>query len=221
VNGALTKLLSIGSDAIVGRRQNPIDAYDLLLAWGPIGRELAELLATRDGFFAYESSLLVRPLSHTLPPLGVANWNQLDLWKRFYTDDLSGMFCFAEDVFGNQFSIYRDGVFTFDPEIGKHEPMAATLGDWAQSILSDYEYRTGYPLSHAWQLKHGPLPAGMRLLPKTPFVLGGKYELENLYLLEDTQGMLFRASIANQIRDVPEGGEVIIEIINKPNRRNE
>jgi hypothetical protein len=51
----------------------------------------------------------------------------------------------------------------------------------------------------------------MRLLPKTPFVCGGKYQLDNLYSVEEVKGMQFRASIANQIRDLPDGSDVVLK----------
>jgi len=77
--------------------------------------------------------------------------------------------------------------------------------------MADYPFRTGHPLARAWQAKNSPLRPGMRLLPKLLFVCGGQYEVENLYPLDDVQGMPFRASIANQIRDLPHGAEIVFK----------
>jgi hypothetical protein len=43
--------------------------------------------------------------------------------------------------------------------------------------------------------------------PTAGSACGGKYELENLYPLADLDGMHFRACVANQIRDLPDGAE--------------
>jgi hypothetical protein len=52
----------------------------------------------------------------------------------------------------------------------------------------------------------------MRLVPKIPFVCGGRYEVNNLYPLNEVKGRQFRASIARQIRDLPDGSQVILDI---------
>jgi hypothetical protein len=168
-----------------------------------VGEELASMLGQRDGFCAYESALLVHPVRRNAPKL----------WKEKYVTDHDNVLFFAEeDAFGCQFCLHNEKVWTFDPETGALEEMSPSLGLWARSVTEDCEYRTGFPLAHAWQLQNGPLLNGTRLLPKVPFVLGGKFEMENLYQDEDVKGMLFRASIANQIRDVPDGSEISLSV---------
>lgn len=186
-----------------------------LQRWRDRGKELAQLLATRNGFWAYESSLLVRPFRNGVPPLGVLEWNQKQLWKGSYNLELDHVLFFAEDAFGCQHGVIDDKVSLFDPETGQFEELASTLQGWAQAIIEDYEYRTGYPLAHAWQIQNHPLRPGTRLLPNVPFVLGGKYDLDNLHVTDDVEGMKFRASVANQIRDVPDGGQIVLEVVNK------
>lgn len=115
---------------------------------------------------------------------------------------------FAEDVFGGQFCIKDSKVYTFDPETGSLEYLADDIESWVQILLSDYEVLTGYPLAHQWQKQNGQLPAGKRLLPKLPFVLGGEFVLDNLYLADAVEGMRFRADIASQIKDLPDGAQI-------------
>jgi hypothetical protein len=131
-----------------------------------------------------------------------------------YAEDLSESLFFAEDVFGGQYCIRQGKVFTFDPETGVFEALSSTLGEWADEILSDYQFRTGYSLAHAWQSNNLKLRPGMRLLPKVPFVIGGKFEVENLYSIADAKGMAFRASIANQIRNLPDGAKIVFKADN-------
>ncbi len=204
---SITKLLSIASESIGG----PLNGADVLNGWGILGKELAEMLKSKNGFYAYESALLVRPLHIAQSPLGLLEWNAPKLWQAEYVENLSAAFFFAEDVFGGQYCVREDKICTFDPETGIFEEMSTSLGAWAEDVMANYQFRSGYPLAHEWQLANGVLPVGVRLLPKIPFVCGGKFELENLYPLADVQGMLFRASIANQIRDLPDGAEIVLK----------
>ena len=169
------------------------------------------MLRAKNGFYAFESALLVRPFRRNVAPLGIEEWNAPDRWRAEFKDQLGGALFFGEDVFGAQFCIRHDKIWTFDPETGTFEVMSSSLSSWADDVMSNYELRTGYPLAHDWQMANGPLPVGARLLPKMPFVCGGKYELGNLYPVGDVNAMLFRASIANQIHDLPDGAEIVVK----------
>jgi hypothetical protein len=207
VEQSVTKLLSIASEPIAG----PFSATDALSGWGRLGQELAEALTLKNGFYAYESALLVRPLSNIQAPLGLLEWNAPKLWKADYDEDIGDALFFAEDVFGGQYCIRYTKIFAFDPETGLFDEMSSSLGSWASEVMADYQFRTGYPLAHTWQMQNEPLRPGMRLVPKSPFVCGGKHEVENLYSVADLKGMSFRASIANQIRDLPDGAEITLK----------
>jgi len=175
---------------------------------GAIGDELRELLAERNGFYAFESALIVRPSCRAraaTTEAGLEEWNEPALWIDAYSDLVSDCLFFAEDAFGAQFCIRKDGVFTFDPETGEQGKIAGSLDGWAEVVLRDYESLTGYPLAHAWQKQHGALPPRKRLIPKIPFVLNGNFEPGNLYLGDAAEAMRARASIAQQIRNLPEG----------------
>jgi hypothetical protein len=216
----IAKLLSIASESIA----DSVNEASALDRWGTRGKELVAMLEKRNGFYAYESALLIRPLRNDEFPLGLLEWNATNLWKGEYKDSLDDVLCFAEDVFGAQYCICGSNICTLDPETGLVEEMSPSLDAWANEVMADFEFRSGYPLAHAWQIAKGPLIPGTRLLPKIPFVCGGKYELENLYAQNDVNGMLFRASIANQIRDLPDGSEISINIQapskNDPNARD-
>lgn len=173
--------------------------------------ELCDLLSVKNGFYGFEAALLVRPIGHSGVPLGIREWNVPGLWKCEYGGSLDDALCFAEDVFGVQFALSREGIVAIDPETGQLEQLASTLEEWAGAILTDCNYRTGYPLAHDWQRQNGPLTPGHRLLPKIPFVTGGEFVLENLYSAVDVEGMRFRGSVARQIHDVPDGGYVVFQ----------
>jgi hypothetical protein len=206
----LQRLGSIGGEALQPKCERT-DLEQLTSQWGTLGNELAALLSSKNGFYAFEKALLVRPLKHDGLPKGIWEWNAPTLWKNDYEGMLDAMLCFAEDVFGNQFALQQEEVLAVDAETGEAEHIASTLEEWASVVLEDYNYRTGYPLAHDWQVQHGPLSVGLRLLPKAPFVTGGKFELNNLYALGDAEGMRFRGSIARQIRDLPDGAHVVFD----------
>lgn len=213
----LQQLIDIGREALLP----PCERGRLseLLPDSPAGaRMLEELLSIKNGFYAFESALLVRPLTHRGAPLGIVEWNAPALWKHEYGGSLDGCLCFAEDVFGGQFALARDTVLAIDPETGESEDVAKSLEEWANAVLEDTSYRTGLRLAHDWQEQHGPLNVGYRLLPKVPFVTGGRFLLENLHTTPDLEGMRFRGTIAKQIRDVPDGGHVAFEV--KPTRES-
>jgi hypothetical protein len=204
---SISKLLAIASDPIA----DPTNATDALSKWGRVGQELADMLNLINGFYAYESALFVRPLHNAVPPLGLLEWNARDCWVTNYPDDLSDVLFFAEDVFGGQYCIRKGSICTFNPETGVFEEMNTSLDAWANDVITDHNFRTGFSLAHSWQVQNAPLQPGRRLIPKVPFVLGGKYEVNNLHSLDEVNGMLFRASIANQIRDLPDGAEIVLK----------
>lgn len=166
----------------------------------------------QNGFYAFESALHVFPDRSTGSELGLDQWNSPQLWRAKYEDMAEGLFFFAEDIFGFQFCIRGGDVCTFNPETGDVEPLARDLHEWAEKILSDYNFLTGYPIGHKWQLIHGPIAPRTRLTPKIPFVLGGKFETENLYARDVVEAMRFRGHLAIQIRDLPDGSQIEFQI---------
>jgi hypothetical protein len=208
----LKKLVSISSEALCD--DSPQIPGQLLRQSGVLGEQLIELLKNKNGFYAFESALHVLPAGCKDFYTNIEEWNNDGSWRKEYGDRIQEHLFFAEDVFGVQFALSNLGVKKFDPETGDFEDFAPDLEGWAAKILADYNYETGYQLAHDWQSQNGLLPAGKRLLPKIPFVLGGAYEVENLYAAAALEGMMFRADIWRQIRDLPDGSQVNLKVIN-------
>ena len=215
MNEEIARLLNLSSASIADEAPAVGPFVGDVLA-EPLGRELAELLVLRNGFYAFESALLVRPLNFTDSPLGIVQWNDESLWRHAFETNFSGVLFFAEDIFGVQFCINGNEISSFDPETGEFQPVANTLRGWASWVVEDYRVRTGWPLAHEWQLRYGAIEPGQRLLPKKPFVLGGEFAIENLYKLNEVEGVLFRASIAVQLRDCPDGSTVVLQPLREP-----
>lgn len=203
---SLRKLLEIAGPPLSAEKAGP----DVALQRGSIGDEIRTLLEARNGFYAFESALLFRPScpAGRSTEYSLEEWNDSELWVDAYMGLVTGCFFFAEDLFGSQFCARDDGIFAFDPETGECNLIATDLDGWAREILADYEVLTGHPLAHAWQKARGKLPPRKRLVPKIPFVLGGAFELENMYLADSVQAMRSRANIARQIIGHPDGTSV-------------
>ncbi|GLW92710.1 SMI1/KNR4 family protein [Actinokineospora globicatena] len=189
------------------------DLAELLPEWGRVGGELASLLGWRNGFYGFLSALHLRGLGGETPA-GLVGWNSAGCWREAFGGLADGRLYFAEDIFGFQFAIAAGGeaVVAFDSETGQVEEVADSLDGWAEVILEEPEYRTGFPLARAWQERNGALAAGTRLFPKLPFFAGGKYKIENLYASDAVTGMRARGSIAVQIKDLPDGTRIEFQI---------
>ncbi|MFF5987020.1 DUF2625 family protein [Prauserella flavalba] len=195
---ALTRLLQ--------RARGPLGSpVDVELGDG-LSRELAELLSALNGFALFDYGVQV---FHAGPSgLGpeLAEWNAHGTWKDTYGDLADGLLCFAQDVLGVQFAIEDDRrVVSFDPETGERTPIGAGLGDWAAWLLEDPDPRGAGPLARLWQDTHGALGHDERLLPLTPFVLGGEYGPGNLVVRDAVTAMRIRGPIARQLNELPEG----------------
>lgn len=207
----LRKLVGIGSDPISAE---PPDLPRLDRAFGPfVAEQIGRLLTLKNGFYAFEGALHVFPDVAPVAERGLHDWNDPASWRSDYAGMAESAVFFAEDAFGTQFCIRDAGVATFDPETGAFEQMAVDVEEWASKVLGDYSFWSGHAVARAWQLQHGPLPVGARLVPTTPFVLGGKYEAANVHAVDAVKGMKYRASIAVQIRDLPDGASITLNVI--------
>jgi hypothetical protein len=207
------QLLSLSSEPL----EAPPGVMPELFRAYALGAELFNMLLLKNGFYAFESALHVFPVT-TDKRSGVEGWNANVLWRNEYHDLAEGLLFFAEDVFQDQFclSTKQSGVFRFHAESGQIDFLADSLEKWAARILSNDRVETGWPLAHEWQAKNGPLPRGQRLMPKTPFFMGGEYTLENLWAGNPIEGMRLKGDLAMQTRHLPSGTKVKLSIIPKP-----
>jgi len=212
VNESIKKLLSIASAPLAfshdaeGLLPKSLDC-ELL-------NELYWMLDVKNGFFAFESALHVFPRVECDGILTLKRWNENGAWKNEYDSLIpNGMVFFAQDAFGNQFGIDPTGVSIFYSEFAEIEPIAKNLNEWAELILNDWQGLTGYDLCHEWQVRNRSLREGERLIPKIPFVLGGKYTLDNLYVGDILKAQRFRGSLSRQIVDAPDGTKIDLKVL--------
>lgn len=205
-------LLSISSSDLAKPSDNGFDIFPFDFISGL--PEYFSLLRKRNGFYAFESALHFLPLTHRENETGVLAWNDEKLWRNCYEGMANDHFFFAQDAFGGQFCFKEDGIYTFDPEVGESQKLCDTLSEWCEAILDEYDFLTGHSLMHKWQATHGRVLEGQRLAPAIPFILGGKFSVDNLRAQQSVTAMRYRGSIAVQIRDLPDGGTVKLGIDN-------
>ncbi|MGM9321988.1 hypothetical protein [Deinococcus aquaticus] len=170
--------------------------------------ELHEMLKVKNGFYAIGGALHVFPAYVSKPKVhDIYEWNSDHLWKYTFGGAFDEYYCFAQDIFGNQFCIFEDYIYFVDVESVALEAMAANLDDWAHMVLTD-DYWIGSNFLKIWQENNKKPAEGERLMPKIPFVLGGEYEVSNIFLLDSIQSLRYRGEMYIQLRDLPDGATV-------------
>lgn len=206
----MNQLLSNASKSLNHSKPSlPVEVEDIA---GSLKSELLDMLSQRNGFYALENALHVYPSQSTAYEIGLREWNENALWRDSYKDLITDCLFFAEDIFGGQFCIKKNKIYSFDPETADLEYVSDSIDGWAREIVNNYNFLTGYPLARQWQEINGSIPPKSRLLPKIPFIAGGEFKLENLYLADSIEGMKFRAEIAIQVKNLPEGTQITFDI---------
>lgn len=173
----------------------------------PGGAELSSFLQRCNGFYAFGDALHVFPSGAARRgELTLEEWNTESLWRDAYPRSLVGHLCFAEDAVGNQFTLSPNGVFRFDAETAALEFVAPNLESWALSVLADVNRLTGFPLAHAWKLKHGAMPLGHRLVPRRAFCRGGQLRIDNLVNVDAVDAMRARGLVVSRDRPAAPAG---------------
>lgn len=204
----IQSLLDLASDPIGS-------GFEVISLPQNLNSQAINLLSKKDGFYAFEGALLVRPYHDTPSVLGLVKWNSFDLWKSQYPNvgtDIQGYTFFAENVIGEQFFLADDWVGQFDPETGECHKIADNLDAWAGEVLADCDYLTGHGLARQWQETHGRLPEGSRLIPKVPFVLQGEFDVSNLVARLELEAISMRAQLASQLAGLEDAETITFEI---------
>jgi hypothetical protein len=210
---SLHKLLALADAQLA---EEPPCLPSELLAYAPrLGEQLRALLHQKNGFFAFEGALHLFPAATVDPTKAgydLVSWNSVDLWRSEYEQAGQDFLFFAEDVFGEQFALKGDSIYRFNPETAQAEEIATDLEEWADRLLANFNFETGYSLMHQWRQQQAPLLPTQRLVPAILFALGGAYSVENLHALDAVEGMGFRAEIWRQCRNLPPGTQVRLVI---------
>ena len=200
------KLIKIASDPIAGGA--PTIQFSNSQNSPKLESELVNLLNCHNGFFAFESALRVFPAQTVPASFGLGDWNVGGLWKSAYLGLADQLVCFAEDIFANQFAIAGQAIVLFNVETGEMSQFSSSIEEWAEKILTDYDFATGYTFARDWQKMHGPLSGRQRLLPTLPFVVGGDYAISNMKAIDGDRVLRSFGGFASQIHNKPNGARV-------------
>jgi hypothetical protein len=122
----------------------------------------------------------------------------------------------ATNAFGNLVVRASDGAYwRICPEELSCEQVAGNAEEFA-TLSAEEEFRTDWEMARLVELareKLGPVPAGRCYCLKLPGVIGGKYEPANIGTISLDELISFSGDLADQIKDVPEGGNIQIEIV--------
>ncbi|MFC0181009.1 SMI1/KNR4 family protein [Thorsellia kenyensis] len=202
----INKLLEISSSSLSSRKVMMHELFEL----GTSERvdELHSILNRSNGFYTFEGAFHLYSLESIDNTLGLVDWNRNDLWINDYNGLTQGALFFAQDIFGNQFSLLNNNIHLFNIETGQFEFLAKDFDSFCKLLLTDFNFLTGYSFANSWQVIHGKLPNGKRLSPKIPFVLGGQYDMNNLFLADSVNLMKTNGNIAAQIQNIQDGTKI-------------
>jgi len=210
--------MGIGNiERVLGTALTATEADKLLAARfiPEVRKSLREFYSFANGFLAFHRALHVFPLQSDLVP-SVWEWNKEAVWHAGYELTHSQYWFFAQDLFGDQFSLSPAGEVTrFHIETARFEVVAQSLDAWRTEVWSDPDLMVGAGFAEKWSRSYGPLDMDKRLAPKIPFFLGGAYTFDNLYptnLLRER--LWFNAELWKKTRDLPDG--TAVELIPYP-----
>jgi hypothetical protein len=123
----------------------------------------------------------------------------------------------ARNEFGNLIVCGADGTYwRICPEELSCEQIAPNAEEFARVAASE-EFRIDWEMEPLVQLarkKLGPPGKGECYCLKVPAVIGGQYDASNLGLISQDELVSFSGDMACQIKDVPDGEKVHINIVN-------
>ena len=142
------------------------------------------------------------------------DWNDPTGWKSKYA--AAGIAVpgeiIAEGFLGDQYAVVDSLVVRWDPETGETESTDIPADAWIAGVREDASSQEPVWLLEEWERSNGPLSVTKHLAPKLFFVLGGEFEVENLYSADAASDLAWRAQLAHQIRDLPDGAEVKLHV---------
>jgi hypothetical protein len=176
-----------------------------------IDKEYIKFMSNHGGGYFFNKSLLIYTNAKSS-----CSWDEINRNMHHEYNIISdNIFCFACDIFGNQFyfDLYSGNIYFLNIESGEKEFMAKDFLDWISKIKSQTDYYTGRPFIQEWENVTVQLKWDERLTAKFPFILGGEYDIDNFRVEKLEKIIEFNAMIARQINDLPDGTSINIKVV--------
>jgi len=109
------------------------------------------------------------------------------------------------DLFGGQFGVSQGAVWRLEVETGEVRAHSSCLEEWAERVLEDRDFETGWSLGQEWQRRNRALRMFERLLPVVPFAMGGDFVPDNLVAVELNEALRMYGLLSQQLEGVPDG----------------
>ena len=188
----------------------PIDDPEMLER---LPTEYRDLLARTNGYVAYHGGLHVRcacrtPEWHSLRAAWDGERALHRLWPTVSPDDLP----FAQDALGDQFVLRGGHVHRLAAETGDLESLGVDLVDFDATVRADpVEYLNLAPLE-AFRAEGGVLHPGQLLSVYPPYCVDTGGAGRSFRAIAAADRLEFLSSLAAQLRDLPDGTAVKLNI---------
>ncbi len=138
-----------------------------------------------------------------------------DVLQKEFGKILEGFYSFGQDAFGNQFLFHlkSNDVLFFNIETGRKQLLGNGFRRWMEAFASDYDYYSGMSYMESWR-RQFQISINERIQAKKPFVIGGKYDIENFIVKRYPDYLSYNADIAKQIINIPDGARVVLKLKN-------
>jgi SMI1/KNR4 family protein SUKH-1 len=189
-------------------------AESVLGASGGLRTPHRRLLECMNGGYFFERSLHVFGACADPPWHSLGAWNSPALWRDAYGEAAEGLVCFAEDAFGDQYAYSGRGgeVVCFEAELGRVVSVAPHFVAWLEGLLEQPEAVLPLDVMRREVETRQPLEPGWQLFAYPPLCTVESRQGVTVGQVDAVEAMRFRGSLALQLRNLPPGARVAIEI---------
>jgi len=168
--------------------------------------ELAAMLKQANGFILYQGALHIRGLCQSPEWHSLRSaWKSETSFQNLYPDLTPSDIPFAQDPFGDQF-LWREGkILRLLAETGDIEFTSPSLAAFFASVEKDIQSFLNVSLKQTIQ-------PGELVLAYPPFCMKESGKGASLRSIPSRRVILFHADLAEQIRNVPDGGQIEIKV---------
>ncbi|QLB12915.1 hypothetical protein EV697_102415 [Bisgaardia hudsonensis] len=192
-------------DLLINNSSDSISKNQILIPnkYGYIAKELNSILSIKNGFELFEGCMRFLPWDLNTSR-NILSWNNY-ISSLFHTD----LFFFSDNVLGEGFCFKGYEIGRFDFETCEFEFIASNMENFIKSLFSDFNYFSAYSIGITWQRYYRKIGFDEVLMPKIPFVLGGDYDVNNLYLSTINKGLRIKNELYNKVKNINDGERVV------------